>query len=202
MRYKDKISTEESVRDKNRAGITTTTLPNPEQYTWYGLVNAPTIPSQNAWMDEIFDFQRIPNSQSFVVTMRWPEADRTKSEFVTFYYDKTSNKLKKIFLVGVRDDSGGKYYVPLINRISKDGKNVAFHMADCWNCGAHQPETILYNLMTDKLQHIGKTIFFEWAQNGSYSYKEYKEIPCNLPTDGPVPCWEDANKMPLLTGSF
>ena len=197
LRYKGKLYSEEAA-NKNDASLTK--LTNPDQYTWSGLVDAPNVASDLSGFDEVFDFKVFPNKQNFIFIMRWP-TDEQINNFEVFYYDaaKTQEKITTLLsLTSVPNLNN----VPRIKQISNDANYVAFDMFSCWNCGGHQPVTMLYNMETKANQRIGETSYFAWKENGKYEYKAYKEIPCPTEMEGPVICSEDPSKLPLLTGTF
>lgn len=202
MRYKGFVYDETSAEQGDSS---LTKIENPDQLTWYGLVNPPANLSDRDGFNELFMFKKSPVDKSFIFIMRWPVIVDVNSDsnFSVYHYDVTKNtdRLSKISLFATAPVSDG-YSVPRLNTISADGKYVSFKLYGCWNCGGHQPQTLLYKLTEAKAKNIGKTSFFEWGNNGAYSYKEFKEIPCDPPSEGPATCSEPAEKLPLLTGSL
>lgn len=198
LRYKGKIYSEEAA-NKNDPSLTN--LPNPDTYTWYGLVDAPVMPA-NTGFDELFDFKVFPNTYNFVFIMRWP-VDDMKTDYKIFYYDAfAANNKVSLLYTSTQGDNGNDYTVARIKQISQDGKYIAFNMLGCWNCGGHMPKTLLFSLATKATKQIGMASYFAWKENGNYEYKEYKVIPCDPPLEGPGECSEDPNNLPLLTGSL
>ena len=197
MRYRGHVYSEEAA-SKNDFSLTN--LPDPTQYTWYGLVNSPTIPTDLAVFDELFDFKVLPNKSNFIFIMRWPVTD-TKTEYKLYLYNAMAqgNKVFTIY-TSTQGQSGNVYTVPRIKQVSSDGTYVALNMFGCWNCGGHAPETMLLNINTSATKTIGKVAYFNWKENGNYEYKEYKSIPCAI--EGPGECSEDPATLPMMTGSF
>lgn len=196
LRYKGKIYSEEAAH-KNDPSLTN--LPNPNQYEWYGLVDAPQIPDDLAGFDELFDFQILPNKNNFVFIMRWP-VDTIKTEYKMYLYDMNADTKTSLLYTSTQGQNGNDYTVPRFKQISTDGQYIALNMFGCWNCGGHAPETMLFNITTKATKKIGKVSYFMWKDNGKYEYKEYKVIPCAI--DGPGECSQDPATLQLLTGSF
>ncbi len=196
LRYKGKIYNEEAA-NKNDASLTN--LPTPDNYTWYGLVDAPAI-SANTGFDELFDFKVFPNRYNFVFIMRWP-IDDTKTDYKVFSYDAfaPNNKVSLIY-TSTQANNGNEYPVPRIRQVSTDGNYIAFSLFACWNCGGHIPNTMLYNMVTKATKQIGKVSYFTWKDKGAYEYKEYKAIPCVTPLEGHGECSEDPNSLPIISG--
>jgi hypothetical protein len=199
MRYKGRIYNEKAANNNDPSQ---NVLPDPDNYTWYGLVDAPKIPEDMSGFDELFNFKMLPDKNNFIFIMRWP-ISTTNTAFNVYYYDAYKNGSKVIKLFSSSEDSDQEeYFVPRINKISPDGKYVAFNMYVCCNCGGLYPETMLYNLEAKQSKRIGKTSLFNWKEIGNYEYKEYKNITCNPPLEGPGECSEDPKILPLLTGKF
>lgn len=178
--------------------------------TWYGLVNTP---EDATGFDEIFSFKSLPNSKSFVFVIRYDlsTGQNNTEQYIKGYYYNPSNSseiVSLLFSYTPSDSSGNGYSYPVVRTISPNGTYASFDMFSCWNCGGHQPETMLVNLHTKATKRIGKTSYFAWKENGSYEYKEYLSEPCPTPT-GTVPeefiqtdCPQDPATLPLKTGSI
>lgn len=199
LRYKNHVYSEEAA-SKNDASLTN--LPNPNQYTWYGLVDAPAVPADLSGFDELFDFKVLPDKKNFIFIMRWP-VDNTKTDYKLYLYDILANGNKvSLLYTSIQGQNGNNYTVPRIRQISNDGKYLALSMFACWNCGGHSPDTLLFNIQTKATKVIGKVSYFNWKDAGNYEYKEYKVIPCDPPLEGPGECSEDPDNLPLQTGSL
>ena len=192
LRYKGKIYHETEDPAYNTSGVVN--LPNANSYTWHGLVDGPITVSD---YDEIFSFKVFPNKQNFIFVTRWDSHNGW--DLKVFYYnsldpEKISNPVSFVW----PEEKG--YPVPKIDQVSSDEKYVSFKMFGCWNCGGHQPETLLLNLQTNVKKNIGKTSYFAWKTSGSYEYKEYVVKECAEPTPGE--CSEDPINLPLKTEQF
>lgn len=175
-------------------------ISNQGSYTWYGLVDSPikTVASK-PFSDELFDFKVFPDLKNFMFIMRWGKADLSE-EFKVFYYLSDQNKL--LNPPNFERGDAKNYNVPKINQISQNGQYVAFSMFGCWNCGGHQPETLLLNLVTNSTKRIGKVSLFNWKDQGGYEYKDYIVKECSASFEGPGQCSEDPKNLPLKTGQF
>ena len=175
-------------------------LPNPDQYTWYGLADTPAgIPAGQFMLDEVFGYKVAPDKNSFAFVMRWG----TKPEDVSYYlysYMPFLRYRQSILMKKFTPGSGGSYNVAKIDQFSPDIKYISLHMFGCWNCGGHQPETLLIRIDDNETKNIGKTSYFAWKENGAYEYKEYKVIPCVGESMGE--CSEKPENLPLKTGQF
>lgn len=186
LRYRGKI-----YDDSDQFNMEGKAVADESLYQWYGLVDAPAgVPAGEFMLDEVFGFKIAPDQKSFLFVMRW-----NGSYYVYYYNQGNANKLTL-----VRKFTEGPSNVPKIDQISNDGNYVSFNMYSCWNCGGHQPETMLLNLSTLKMETIGKVSYFAWKENGNYEYKEYKVIPCEGESIGE--CFEKPENLPLKTGKF
>lgn len=200
LRYKGKIYNQPTRQSDSPGEIN---LSNSESYEWYGLVDSPIeTPTSKFFSDELFDFKIFPDQQSFLFIMRWdsPQDSQSKvfQDFKTFYYDANNYQLSNPLNTKLSEVRG--YNVPKIYKVSDDGKYVAFSMFGCWNCGGHQPETLLLKLVTNSTKRIGKVLLFSWKDNGNYEYKDYIVKECTELTPGE--CSEDPQNLPLKTGLF
>ena len=139
--------------------------------------------------DEVFGFKVAPDKKSFVFVMRW------KNEFYLFYYTPFDKFRQSILVKKFPSGDPAK-----IKQFSADSKYLALDLFDCWNCGGHQPETMLVRLEDNELKNIGRTSFFNWLEDGKYEYKDYVVITCSQETMGE--CSEDPEKLPLKSGQF
>lgn len=198
LRYKGEI-----YDDSDQLGMKPISLPNSDSSTWYDLVDAPAD-VDHASHDDIFSFKELPNKSGFLFIMRWTRPISTNQiqwDFPVYYYNvsqPTGTIVKVLSFIWPNTE----YPVPKISEISIDGKYISFDMYGCWNCGAGKPETLVLNLATGASKRIGKTSYFSWKENGKYEYKEYKEIPCATPVEGPVICSEDPKNLPVLAGAI
>lgn len=202
LQYKGKIYEEDQNGQPQQATIS---LPNA---TWYGLVNTPEIATG---FDEIFSFKTIPNTKNFVFVNRYDvpvSGGKVEQHVNTYYYDqsKPSEKVELLFSAIPTDTTNKDASYPIIGSISPDRKYVSFNMFSCWNCGGHQPETMVVNLQTKAVKRIGETSYFKWNENGNYEYKEYITTPCPTPTGTEdfmqVNCPVEPSTLPLKTGSI
>ena len=185
LRYRGKI-----YDDTNQSEPHEVQLQNPEKYSWYGLVDTPVGVKPNEFMeDEVFGFKVAPDKKSFVFVMRW------KNEFYLFYYTPFDKFRQSILVKKFPSGDPAK-----IKQFSADSKYLALDLFDCWNCGGHQPETMLVRLEDNELKNIGRTSFFNWLEDGKYEYKDYVVITCSQETMGE--CSEDPEKLPLKSGQF
>lgn len=193
LRYRDKI-----YDDSNQFELHEVQLLNPDQYSWYGLVDAPAKVVPNEFMnDEVFGFKVAPDKKSFAFVMRWnsQESPEKASDYYLFYYTPF-DKFRQSILVKkfpVSDPSK-------IDQYSPDSKFLSLNLFDCWNCGGHKPETMLVRLTDNEMKNIAKTSFFNWLADGKYEYKDYIVKPCSQETMGE--CFEEPEKLSLKTGQF
>jgi len=172
--------------------------------TWYGLVDAPqsvndALKAQPTTYDEVFNFTPLMNND-FSFVMRWDRLigdNKFASDQKIYYFDVKTQTLKELASFTQNDKN---YSFPIFNSASPDGKNLAFNMFGCWNCGGHYPEIRLINVDTKATKNLGRVIEFKWTGSNTYSYKEYKEIECSEPQPGP--CLKDEKNLPLKTGTF
>src|SRR3989338_1165294 len=81
LKYRGKI-----YDDSNQFERQVVQLQNPDQYTWYGLVDAPQGVVPNEFMsDEVFGFKVAPDTKSFAFVMRWG-VNPQSSDYHLFYY--------------------------------------------------------------------------------------------------------------------
>lgn len=186
LRYRGKI-----YDDSDQFNMEGKAVADESLYQWYGLVDAPAgVPAGEFMLDEVFGFKLAPDKKSFLFVMRW-----NGSYYVYYYNPGGANKLAL-----VKKLAEGPSSVPKIDLISSDGNYASFNMYSCWNCGGHQPEAMLLNLSTLKMEIIGKVSYFAWKENGNYEYKEYQVIPCEGESMGD--CFEKPENLPLKTGKF
>lgn len=156
-----------------------------------------------AMYDELFSFKVFPDKQKFVYVMRWSlqevEENRVNLFLPVFIYDISSKKNRQI--LSFRPYTSGQekvYSFPHVESISSDNKHIAFTMHGCWDCGGHQPETLLYSVNEGQTRNIGKVIDFKWLKSGVYQYKDYVVISCEEP--GPGECFKKAEDLPVKSG--
>ena len=191
LRYRGKM-----YDDTNQSEPHETQLQNPEKYSWYGLVDAPVGVKPNEFMeDEVFGFKVALDKKSFVFVMRW------KNEFYLFYYTPF-DKFRQLLVKKFPANDPAK-----IDQFSSDSKYLSLNLFDCWNCGGHQPDTVLVRLADNEMKNIGKTSYFNWmfdgkfwSVDGAYEYKDYVEIDCVGDVMGP--CSEDPEKLSTKSGHF
>lgn len=200
LRYRGKI-----YDDSDQLNPHEVNLPNPDQYTWYGLVDAPSDISVGQFMfDEVFGFKIAPDTKSFAVVMRWGKEGGTISYYL-YYYSAFEKYQQSLLVNKFTPDSGSLPNVPKIDQISPDGKYLSLHMYPCWNCGGSKTETLLVRLQDYDMKRIGKTSYFSWKNNGAYEYKEYVVIACPPTPTGEWmggECSEKPENLPLKTGQF
>lgn len=197
LRYKGHIYSEEAA---NKNDYTLTKLPNPDAYQWYGLINAPQIPTDAIDLDELFDFKVMPNKTNFSFIMRWPQ-NMTTIDYKVFYYNAYASGNKVTNLFNKTDDTKQKNYdIPRLYEISNNNVDVAFNMYPCWDCGTNKPEVMLFNIETKQTKTIGKVSYFNWRTKNDYEYKEYIVTPCKF--KGPGECFKDPSELPFITGTF
>ena len=168
---------------------------NPDNFKWYGLVDAPEGVVPNEFMnDEVFGFKVAPDKKRFVFVMRWGTAAQP-SQFHLFYYTPFDKYRQSILVKKFPSGDPAK-----IDQFSQDGKYLSLKLFDCWNCGGHQPETLLVRLVDNETKNIGKTSFFNWLIEGKHEFKDYVVITCTQPTPGE--CSEDPEKLPMKSGQF
>jgi len=192
LRYRGKI-----YDDSNQNELHEVQLPNPNKYGWYGLADAPAGIKANEFMnDEVFGFKIAPDKKSFVFVMRW------NNEFYLFYYTPFDKFRQSILVKKFPTNDPAK-----IDQFSPDSKYLSLNLFDCWNCGGHQPETMLVRLADNEMKNIGKTSYFNWmfdgkffSVEGAYEYKDYVEIDCVGDVMGP--CSEDPEKLSAKSGQF
>lgn len=199
LRYKDKVYKQaEGTADPQEVK-----LDEMQTIKWETLVELPiNSPVAKFFIDELFDFKLLPNKNDFLFTMRWSQQDgaRLGQDFKVFYYDSGVKSVKNIFSSVLPTE--GQFVVPKINKISLDSMFVAFAMYGCWNCGGHQPETLLMNVKTGQTKRLGKVSYFSWKENGAYEFKEFKEKECLLDQRGPGICAEEPETLPLRYGQM
>jgi hypothetical protein len=190
LRYRGKI-----YDDTNQAEPHELDLQNPEQYSWYGLVDAPFGVKPNEFMeDEVFSFKVAPDKKSFAFTMRWGTSVQY-SEYYLFYYTPFDKFRQSILVKKFPTNDPAK-----IDQFSSDSKYLFINLFDCWNCGGHKPETMLVRLTDNEMKNIGKVSYFNWLADGKYEYKDYVVITCTQETMGE--CSEEPEKLPLKSGQF
>lgn len=175
---------------------------NPDNFKWYGLVDAPEGVTPNEFMeDEVFGFKVAPDKKSFAFVMRWATPPPPKyPEYYLFYYTPFNKLRQSILVAKFTTAEKGKMGVAKIDQFSSDDKYLSLNMFGCWNCGGHQPETNLIRLLDNETKNIGRTSYFKWLEEGKYEYKDYVVIACVDP--GPGECSEDPEKLPMKSGQF
>jgi hypothetical protein len=184
---------------------------DPTKYTWTSLIDEGINDSVGAkkiliW-DRLFSFKKVPGSASFIFVMDWDrsiEQDKGSSSPYKvgreiFYFDKTSGAGKLNRIVKFTNDTTKMSY-PKIDTFSQDNRYISLSLFGCWNCGGHQPETLLLDLKTLNMKNIGVVDQFAWKQNGAYQYKDYVLVDCEEPQPGV--CTQDPNTLPLKTGQL
>lgn len=181
------------------------------KFSWTDLIKEPIKDAPNAKSivvnDRLFSFKKIPNSSNFLFVEEWDRSagQNTGSwspyqlERVVFIYDRSQGKgiVKKVQAFVSKENS---FTYPKIDTFSPDGRYVSLTLFGCWECGGHQPETLLLNLQTLKTKNIGKVLQFSWGQNGSYSYKDYVVIDCKEPQPGV--CSQNPDSLQLKMGQL
>ncbi len=199
--YRGKIYTEGKLEEPVDM---TTALVN---YRFIGLLDAPEWVTPGAPMaDEVFDLKSIPGTDEFVFIMRWGknlEGGGTSPEDIYHLYhyrnrDAYEAHQVKVFSFALENN---KPFVPRLTSFSKDAAFAELKMFPCWNCGGGIPDTGLLNLDSSEYKNIGPTSFFEWTENGSYNFKDIKEIECS-PEIQMGPCLEKPENLPMQSRSF
>lgn len=205
LRYRNKVYSYDITSKKMKEPETESLYSN---VNWYGLIQAPqsvsdAIKKYSNADDEIFDFRSLSDNKSFLFIMRWGKitGDNGMGWDLPIYYFN-ANKQKLELLASYTWPNSKENPVPFINSVSLTEKYIAFNMFGCWNCGAGYPEIMLMNLDTKETKRIGKVLEFTWKENGNYTYKDYKEIPCPDEPGGPGPCIESVQNLPLISNSF
>ncbi len=151
---------------------------NPDQYPWYGLVDAPEgLLNIDGSGDEVFSFKGTPSNKSFSFVMHW----NTGEEDAYYMYRFNNNELSQL-RVFTRED--GLFFVPKLNEFSFGGNFVNIHLFPCPSCTDQVPETLLYYIPTGEVKEIGRVSQFSWGEDdNTYEYKEYQEgvDPDSLP---------------------
>lgn len=195
LRYRGKIYDDLDQLNPHEVNIA-----NPDQYTWYGLVDAPSDISAGQFMyDEVFGFKVAPDGRSLAVVMRWGKEGGAISYYI-YYYSAFEKYQQSLLVNKFTPDSEGLPMVAKIDQFSPDGKFLALNMYGCWNCGGHKPETLLVRLKDYEMKRIGKTSYFVWKNDGAYEYKDYIVITCTEETMGE--CSEKPEGLSLKTGQF
>lgn len=173
------------------------------KFVWNEMINKiveDSSDSQNIYIaDRIFSFKKIPGSNKLLLVLDWARSNNSlnQSERILYLYDPSNQNLKKI----ERFTSDGKNYsYPKIGEFSPNNKFVSIYLFGCWNCGGHQPETLLLDLTNFKTKNIGKVLEFKWGENGNYNYKDYIVIECKEPQPGE--CTKNSAELPLRTDHF
>lgn len=175
-------------------------------YTWYGLVKAPDFVPAGVFMkDEPFDLLQSPNGKDFVFVMRWnPETPpgSTSDDFYMYRYSPSSSE--KVSLIKKFSNSApyeGGFFAPRLTAYSEATPTLlAVSLFPCWNCGGGSPATLLIDTATSQMKFLGKITGFTWKTDRNYSFREYKEIPCETESMGP--CLEKPENLPEQNGSF
>lgn len=157
--------------------------------------------------DRLFSFKKVPGATSFVFVVEWDRsAEQNQGSWSPyeagrelFYYDR-GNGVGKLNKIATFTNDKAKMTYPKIDTFSQDSRYVSLELFGCWNCGGHQPETLLLDLKTLKTKNIGKVVQFSWGQNGAYQYKDYVVVACKEPQPGE--CTQDQNTLPVKTGQF
>lgn len=197
LRYRGKIH-----NDSDQLEPQTVQIPNPDQHSWYGLVDAPDGVTPNEFMeDEVFSYRVAPDKKSFAFVMRWAIPPPPKYPAYYLFYYTPFDKYRQSMLVKTFSTSDkGVMSVAKINQFDNESKYLTLNMYGCWNCGGHQPETLLVRLKDNETKNIGRTSYFNWLTGGKYEYKDYVVITCTEETMGE--CFEKPESLPLKTGQF
>lgn len=196
LNYKGKIYSQEY--DPKTANVKKVDLKNIEQYQWRELVESPIKSPEAQFIDdELFDFRIFPNKEDFIIIMRWEQTD---IPYNVFYYNYLTKKVIGPLDFTPKNNKTRYYRVPKIDQISLDGEYVSFNMFSCWNCGGHQPETLLLKLGNMGTKRIGQVSLFNWKVKGAYEYKDYIVKECSEPSVGE--CSEDQENLPLKIGQY
>jgi len=170
-------------------------LPDADKLQWYALVDSPPGVVPDEFMnDELFAFKVAPDIKSFAFVMRWG-VNQQPQDYHLFYYTPFDKYRQSILVKKFPSNDPTK-----LDLFSADGKYLSLKLYDCWNCGGHQPETMLVRLSDNETKNIGKTSYFNWLTDGKYEYKDYVVIACTEETMGE--CSEKPEKLPLKSGQF
>lgn len=199
LRYVGKIFSQQG---KGGTDAKEVAIDSVESLNWIGLISAPDnvdpiITPNTGIGNDIFGFKLLPDNKKFIFIMRFKLANKPDQIFHIYLFDEKNVSEISQFMLPSPD---GKYSVPKLSQISSDGNFVSLNMFGCWNCGGHEPETLLLNLSTKATKRIGKVSYFAWKENGAYEYKDYKVIPCKQ--ESIVECSDDPNNLPLKTDKF
>ena len=199
LKYRNKI-----YDDSNQSAMEGKEIHDAINYKWVGIVDSPQgVPAGEFMNDEVFGLLSSKDNNTFLFIMRWgvKTGENTQTSYYLYQYNLTK-KTNKLSLVNKFDENYKEsgYKVPKLESLDASNKYLALKMYGCWNCGGHQPETLLINLDSKQMKNIGKTSYFVWNAAGNYQYKEYVEIPCVGESMGP--CSEKADNLPLKSGQF
>lgn len=170
---------------------------------WIELVKQPISDIANSskvlvW-DRLLSFKLVPSSKSILFSEEFHKSgDKTEdSERTLYFYDRSSGAgTVRVVHAFTREKDG--YSFPMIHSISPDGRYANIELFGCWNCGGHEPKTLLLDLQSLKSINIGKVIQFAWGNYGKYTYKDYVEIDCT--DERPGPCNPDPNTLESKSG--
>lgn len=203
LRYRGKV-----YDDANQNEPHEVSLPNLDQYTWYGLADAPSfVPQGELIFDELFGFKIAPDKKSFAFIMRWGDKNISSNSisYYLYFYSPFDKTRQTILVKKYTPDGFISYNVPKIDQFSPDSKYLSLNMYPCWNCGGSKPETLLVRIKDSESKNIGKTSYFIWKTNGAYEYKEYKVIACPPTPTGEWmggECSEKPENLPLKSSQF
>lgn len=194
LQYEGKFYGPQKFPDQNNI----VSLANGKLYRWKNLISRPQV-NFPYYEDSLFDFIQFQTSNDFAFIMNWQTEQRNyvHQDYEVYYYDSKHSKLHVLPRLSSPKDST---YVPTIDQVSLDHNFISFNMHSCWQCDPSYPETLLFNLGTNKFKRIGQVYNFAWKENGAYTYKEYKVVACDQPQPGD--CTQDPATLPALHGKF
>lgn len=169
-----------------------------ELFPWQTLFNAP---EDVGGVDEVFSFFATPDTNNFIVIMRWGmnSVDGNTRYVVYAYNEFFQEKFKKLYTF---EESQEKPRVPKVSGMSADGAYATFSLFTCYECGNEIPETLVVNVRTGAVRNIGKTSEFTWLTGGQYTYKEYQEVGCPEGTESNVSCAVDPQFLEAKSGKI
>lgn len=199
LKYRNKIYDE-----TNQTGMEPLKNIKEEDYTWFGLVNAPDfVPPGEFMYDEVFGLKTAPDKKSFVFIMRWgPKVtDQDTIEYYVYHYSPSpSAKVHLVKKFTPKEKYEGGYYVPKMDVFNSTGDFFSLQMYPCWNCGGGRPAHLIVDWQARTFKFLGPVSYFGFGEGRTYSYKESKEIDCVGESIGS--CYEKPENLPVKQGDF
>ncbi len=140
------------------------------------------------------------HSSKVFFTVNYLKDGFTSGNYSVFYYDWEQSYGvvgSPVEVYNSKEDNA--YPVPIADANSKDGSLLSLKLYQCWNCGGHDPKTVLINLNTKEIKKLGFVKDFVWTGDGSYSFKKIVYQECNYEEDSD--CIPMIGKKPIETES-